>query len=100
MLLKNILVLLFAIAAGLTVSGIVANLYRIVARKPQTRPETLAYYAIMVVAGPSVLIENATRSFRTKDCSPLAYGFAVALTGYWSFALGLLVLTLWLSLKS
>ena len=30
---RNLLLLLFAVAAGLTASGIVANLYRIVARK-------------------------------------------------------------------
>ena len=93
---KDLMVLLFAIAAGLTLSGISANLYRILARKPKTRPETVLYCAIMIVAGPSVLFENATRSYRTKACSALAYGFAVAITGYWSFALGLLILSLYL----
>jgi len=91
---KELTTLLFALAAGLTASGIVANIYRLVARKPKTRPETLAYYAVMVVAGPSVLIENATRSFRTKACSGIAYAFAVAISGYWAFALGLVVLSL------
>ncbi len=97
---RDLLILLFAVAAGLTASGIVANIYRILARKPKTRQETAIYYAIMVVAGPSVLFENATRSFRTKACSPLAYGLAVAITGYWAFALGLLVLSIWLGLKA
>ena len=97
---RYLLLLLFAIAAGLTASGIVANLYRIVARKPQTRAEHFFYYAVMVIAGPSVLFENATKSFRTKDCSRLAYGLAVAITGYWCFALGLLVLSVYLGIRS
>jgi fucose permease len=33
------LMLLFALAAGLTLSGIAANLYRILARKPENAPE-------------------------------------------------------------
>jgi hypothetical protein len=96
MMTKYTLLLLFAITAGLTLSGIVANIYRILARKPETGPQTAVYYAVMVIAGPSVLFENATRSFRTKDCSRLAYALAVAITGYWSFALGLLILSLYL----
>jgi hypothetical protein len=95
-MMRNLILLLFATAGGLTASGIVANIYRIVARKPQTRAETAVYYTIMSVAGPSVLIENATRSFRTKACSRLAYGFAVAITGYWSFMLGLVILVVYL----
>ena len=38
--LRDLLVLLFAITAGLTLSGIIANIYRILARKPQSRGET------------------------------------------------------------
>jgi hypothetical protein len=92
-LLRDLLVLLFATAAGLTLSGISANLYRLAARKPASRPESVLYYAVMVVAGPSVLVENATRSFRTKACTALAYAFALAISSYWSFALGLLILS-------
>jgi hypothetical protein len=90
--------LLFAVAGGLTFSGIVANLYRLVARKPQRRAEKLIFYAVMALAGPSVLFDNATRSFRSKDCSRTAYGFAVAIAGYWAFALGLAVIDVGLML--
>ena len=45
------LVLLFAITAGLTLSGIIANIYRILAPKPQSRGGTALYYGIMVLAG-------------------------------------------------
>lgn len=85
--------LLFALAAGLTLSGIAANLYRILARKPESGPERVLYLAVMTMAGPSVLFNNATRSFRGRDCSTAAYVFAVTLTAYWSFALGAILLS-------
>ncbi len=90
--LRDTIVLLFAVTAGLTLSGIIANIYRILARKPQNRGETALYYSVMVLAGASVLLENATRSYRKKDCSAPAYGFAVAIVGYWSFILGIGIL--------
>jgi hypothetical protein len=91
--LRDLLVLLFAVTAGLTLSGIIANIYRLFARKPQSRGETALYYGIMVLAGASVLLENATRSYRKKDCSAPAYGFAIAIVGYWCFVLGIVVLS-------
>ena len=48
----------------------------------------------MAIAGPSVLIDNATRSFRGRNCSKGAYAFALGLTAYWSFVLGYLVISL------
>lgn len=90
---RQLLILLFALAGGLTLSGIAANLYRILARKPASRPETILYFAVMAVAGPSVLFNNATKSFRSHACSPAAYLFAAMVAGYWSFALGLLILS-------
>jgi hypothetical protein len=90
---KDLLFLLFALAGGLTLSGIAANLYRILARKPVSRGETALYYAVMAVAGPSVLFDNATKSFRAKACSMAAYIFAVLLSFYWCFALGLVILS-------
>ncbi|HEY0265924.1 MAG TPA: hypothetical protein VGC16_04175 [Rhizomicrobium sp.] len=89
---RHFILMLFAVAGGLTLSGIVANIYRLVAKKPQGRLATWVYYGVMLLAGPSVLFENATRSFRKKDCSRFAYGFAVALAGYWAFMLGLMVI--------
>lgn len=86
--------LLFATTGGLALSGIIANLYRLLARKPQGASERVFYMGVMVFAGPSVLIDNATRSFRKRDCSNLAYSFAVMLTAYWSFALGQALITL------
>ena len=90
----TLLLLLFAIAGGLALSGIVANLYRILARRPKSRAEELFYLGVMAVAGPSVLIDNATRSLRRHTCSRAAYAFALGLTAYWSFVLGYLVISL------
>jgi len=96
--LRDITVMMFAVTAGLTLSGIIANIYRIFARKPQGNGETILYYGVMVIAGASVLLENATRTYRKKDCSAPAYGFAVALVGYWCFIMGLLILSIALTI--
>ncbi len=88
----NFLVVLFSLTVGLTASGIVANLYRLFGRKPETLNARAGYLAVMAIAGPSVLIDNAARSWRKKDCSAIAFWLAAAISGYWSFALGLLFL--------
>jgi hypothetical protein len=93
---RDLLFLLFALAGGLTLSGIAANIYRILAHKPVGRGETALYYAVMAVAGPSVLFNNATKSFRAKACSMAAYIFAILLACYWSFALGLVILSFYI----
>ena len=92
--LHDLMVVLFATTAGFTASGIAANLYRLLAKKPQGLPGRMGYVAVMVVAGPNVLFENATSSFRKKSCSKLAYWMAAAITAYWSFTLGLFVLNI------
>ena len=97
--LRDMTVLMFALAGGLTLSGIIANVYRMLARKPQNRAETVLYYAVMAFAGASVLLENATRSYRKKDCSAPAYGFAMAIVGYWCFILGVGILFVAVALK-
>jgi hypothetical protein len=97
-LLRDLTVFMFALTAGLTLSGITANIYRIFARKPQGSGETILYWCVMVIAGASVLLENATRTYRKRDCSAPAYGFAVALVGYWCFIMGLFILSLTLAL--
>jgi hypothetical protein len=90
-------VILFAIAGGLTVSGIVANIYKLVARVAEGLPKTTLHWVIMVLAGPSMLFENASQSLRTKKCSIPAYCFAIALSLYWSFAIGLFILNIYIA---
>lgn len=90
----GLLVVLFSIAIGFTASGIIANVYRLIAKKPESLRAKIIYAGVMVFAGPSVLFENAATSFRAKKCSGLAFWTAAAVAGYWSFALGLFVLNL------
>ena len=94
----DLLVVLFATTAGFTTSGILANAYRLVASKPASGAAKGAYYAVMVVAGPNVLIENAAQTLKKKGCSRLAFWLAAAVAAYWSFAIGLFVLDIGLSL--
>ena len=96
--LHNFVVMLFSIAAGFTASGIVASLYRLLAHKPESKIGKTIYIAVMVFAGPSVLVGNAAKKFRAKDCSVYALWLAAAVAGYWSFAIGLFVLNLSLAL--
>jgi len=98
-MLHNLLVVLFATTAGFTASGIIASIYRLLTKKKAEKPlEKISYWAVMVVAGPTVLFDNAARSWKTKSCSAMAFWLATAICGYWSFALGLFVIELALSL--
>jgi hypothetical protein len=93
------MVVLFATTAGFTASGILANFYRlIVPKKPDSSAGKGAYFAVMVVAGPNVLLENAAQSLKKKACSKFAFWLAAAIAAYWSFAIGLFVLNLYLAL--
>jgi hypothetical protein len=93
------LVALFAIAAGFTASGIAASLYRLVAKDTGSPLGRAIYVAVMIFAGPTVLFENAARAWRQKSCSGVAFWLAAALSGYWSMALGLLVIQFGLALR-
>lgn len=94
-----LIVALFAVASGLTASGIVANIYRLLGAKPETLTARAGYVAVMVVAGPSVLFDNAAKSWRKKQCSATAFWLAAAIAGYWSFAIGLFVLSVVVGLR-
>jgi hypothetical protein len=95
---RDITVVLFATASGFTASGILGNFYRLVVGKPESIAARVAYYAVMVIAGPNALIENAAQSLRKKACSRAAFWLAASLAAYWSFAIGLFVLNLSLAL--
>jgi len=95
----DLIVFLFAIAAGMTASGLLSSIYRMVAREPETRLETCVHYVVMVIAGPVVLISNSTKSFREKQCSKAAYALAIALGAYWSFTTGLFFLLVMIAIR-
>jgi hypothetical protein len=92
-MLHNAFILFFIVAGGLTLSGLVVTTYRLFATLT-TEDNPMVYYPVIAFAGPSVLMENATKSLRTKqgnfaDCV-LAGFFAV----FWSSILGLPLLAL------
>ena len=89
-----LLIAFFAVAAGFTASGIAAALYRIVAHSPESDREKLVRQVVLVVAGPTVFFNIATRMLMTKELSPLLFSLAVMVLSYWSFALGLLILNI------
>jgi hypothetical protein len=89
---QSFMLVMFTIASGLTLSGIVANLYRLMAREPKNTVQSVVYYAVMVFGGPSVLFDNATRSFRKKECSGLGWVVALGLATYWAMVLGAILL--------
>jgi hypothetical protein len=89
---KSFMLLMFAISSGLTLSGIVANLYRLVSAKPKGDNKNWVYYGVMTVAGPSVLFDNAARTFRRKECTAMALVFALGLAIYWAMVLGAILL--------
>jgi hypothetical protein len=97
--LHDAIVALFAMTAGFTASGISANLYRLLAKDAQSAVGRATFVAVMIFAGPSVLFENAARAWREKSCSGVAFWLAAAVAGYWSLALGLLVIQVALALK-
>jgi hypothetical protein len=53
----------------------------------------------MIVAGPTVLFENAARSLRKETCSTFTFWLAAAVATYWSFAIGLFLVQVWLALR-
>lgn len=85
-------VALFALTAGLTLSGIAANGYRLLVGRIELLRARTAYLIVLIVAGPSMILESAVGSFRAKKCSAVALWLAALVTAYWSFALGLFIL--------
>jgi Family of unknown function (DUF6949) len=88
----------FAIATGFTASGIAANLYRLLLPNRDGGLAKVLYAPVMIVAGPNVVLGNAASAFRKKGCSRGAFWMAALVCGYWSFAIGLLVLDISLAL--
>ncbi len=93
----GLLIILFALGFGFTASGITANIYRLLAKKPESIHARIVYAGVMILAGPSVLFENAAKSFRAKKCSGIAFWLAAAVAGYWSIALGFFVLDIYVA---
>ena len=63
---KDVALVVFSTLAGFTASGILANVYRLLAGKPESLGGRIGYVAVMVVAGPNVLLLNAAAALRAK----------------------------------
>ena len=96
----SLMIVLFAVSAGMTAAGLISSLYRLAAREPSTRLGTALLYVVMAIAGPAILAGNSTRSFRKKECTKTAYAMALVLSLYWSFATGLFILSLMVALRA
>jgi hypothetical protein len=82
----------FAVTAGFTASGIMANIYRVCGFKAENTAGRVFQAAVLVVAGPNVLFEKAMRGLLKKEWKPITFWLVSAGLFYWSLALGLLVL--------
>ena len=93
-MLHDLYVVLFLATAGFTASGIVANVYNLIVKKKKAASSQgrIVYLLVMVLAGPTILFNNAAKAWREKSCSGLAFWLAAAISGYWSLAIGLLVM--------
>jgi hypothetical protein len=90
---RDLMVALFAIAAGFTISGLVANSYRL-ATGEREQTKLLSNIALMALAGPNVLFGTATASLRARNSSGFAFCLAAGVSSYWSFVIGLFLLNL------
>jgi transcriptional regulator of nitric oxide reductase len=95
---RELAIFLYVVTAGFAASGITANLYRLLTQRQKESSTRTAYYASMVIAGPNVLFQKAAEARRAKDCSLLAFWMAAAICGYWSLAIGLLIVEIALAL--
>jgi heme/copper-type cytochrome/quinol oxidase subunit 3 len=88
----GIWLILFAVVAGFTASGVAASLYRCSGINSKTQSGKIVGTAVLVLAGPSVIFQMAMNGLRKKEWKPLTCWIVVAGLTYWSLAIGLLIL--------
>src|SRR5690349_19144063 len=91
-MLNGLTLIAFAIAAGFTTSGIVANLYRLCGFGNDTAAERALSAAVMVIAGPCMIFGTAVKGRASNAWTPIAFWVTAALALYWSLGLGLLII--------
>jgi hypothetical protein len=89
---RSLWIVLFAMTAGFTASGIVASLYRICRPHADTQNGWLERCVVLSIAGPTVIFETAVRGFTRKDWTPFFFWLVAAGLAYWSLAIGLVIL--------
>lgn len=88
-MLHQFILMLFAFAGGLTLSGLVVNSYRVVATA-STEENPFFYYPVIAFAGASILMENVLRSRKSEQVGVSVV--AAMCSFFWSSMLGLLLL--------
>jgi hypothetical protein len=89
-MLHNVILMIFAFAGGLTLSGLVVSCYRVVATA-STEENPFLYYPVIAFAGASILMENVVRSRKSEE---VGVSFVAAMCSFfWSSMLGLLLLS-------
>lgn len=104
---SGIAVVLFAIAVGFVVAGLVGNLHQLVTNRPPSfalgdpPAAPRAWLAFMIVfSGPFILMRNAIRA-RFIEQRPIVWlALTSVISAAWSFALGVFVLDLLLAFRS
>ena len=94
-MLEALQVLIFALAIGFVISGIVSNVFGLVSDgasafhlPPTSDTRRLFIVALLIFAGPHILFRAGQRALRLGDW-PLVYTFACfALCSLWSFVVG------------
>jgi hypothetical protein len=89
---NGFVLILFAVAAGFTASGIVASVYRLIAEPPESESARWIRNSVLVIAGPTVFFGVATRAYLKEELSAGLLLMAILALSYWSFAIGLFVL--------
>ena len=98
-MLKDLMIVLFAMAAGYTVSGIASNLYQLIAGKPEQSLARPSHLLVMVLAGPNVILDKVASARKARNCSVALFWLVVAISSYWSFVIGLFLLNVAVVLK-
>ena len=83
--------ILFAMTAGFTASGIIANLFRVCGYSPEKSSWALSTI-FMIFAGPNLFFEVAIKGLTTKAWSKSFFWLVAIGLAYWSLAIGLLVI--------
>ena len=89
-MLHNVIMLLFAFAGGLTLSGLVVSCYRVLATV-STEENPLFYYPVIAFAGASILMENVVRCRKSEQVGVSVV--AAMCSFFWSSMLGMLLLS-------
>jgi hypothetical protein len=102
-MLDTSLMIVFGLAIGFVISGIVSNVFQLVTNgqsvfhvKVTSDAHRLFIVGLLILAGPHILFRAANRSLRIGDW-PASYVFGCfGLGAVWSFVLGFAVLRLFI----